>query len=64
MQLHFYTTYDNVQILKEGDEITVWTKAIAKPFDIHISLNTKEYAFHKIEEGVFEVNRTFRKKEE
>lgn len=64
MELHFYTTYDNVQILRGGDEITVWTKHFAKTHDIHISLDTSKYVFRKISEGIFEVSISYKNKEE
>lgn len=57
MIINLYTTYDNIQILREGDTITAWTQHTAKSFDIGVSLDTKDYAFHKIDEGVFEVSK-------
>lgn len=47
MELHFYTTYDNIQILREGDDIEVWTKDKAQPNDIHVSFDMDKYTFHK-----------------
>lgn len=55
MELHFYTTYDNIQMLREGDNIQVWTKTKAIATDIHISLNMDKYAFHKLSDNVYEV---------
>lgn len=56
MDLHFYTTYDNIQMLREGDPISVWTKDNASPYDIHVSINMDKYAFHQVEKGTFTVS--------
>lgn len=47
MKLHFYTSYDNIQKLREGDDILVWTKECKSPYDIHVSLDMNKYSFDK-----------------
>lgn len=56
MQLHFYTTYDNIQMLREGDSILVWTKDLAQAYDVHVGLDTKKYAFHQTAKGLYSVS--------
>lgn len=60
MELHFYTTFDGVQMLKEGDSITVWTKNHASEGDIRISLNASDYSFHKASTNVYEVSKIYK----
>lgn len=57
MELHFYTTYDNVQMLNEGDDIKVWVKDSAEPHHIHVSFDMDRYSFHKLDAGIFEVSK-------
>ena len=56
MELHFYTTYSNVQMLREGDDVKVWTKEHATIEDVHVSFDMDRYSFHKLEQGIFEVS--------
>lgn len=43
MELHFYTTWRNVEKLWAGKEINVWLKYVASNMDVHISLNKAQY---------------------
>jgi hypothetical protein len=55
MELHFYTTFENIQMLLEGDDINVWTKDNSRPHDIHVSLGMDKYSFHKVGTGHYQV---------
>ena len=55
MQIHLYTNYENVQMLREGD-ICAWTKKHHTPRDIHISIDLNNYSLHEVAEGLFRVS--------
>jgi hypothetical protein len=56
MEFHFYTTYDNVNSLRNGIDINVWNKINARPQDIHISLNMNKYTLEQKGNGHYRVS--------
>ena len=55
MELILYTNYFNIQLLREGDTINVWTQEKARHYDIQVSLDMSKYSIHQIESGIFEI---------
>lgn len=43
MELHFYTTWANIQLIEQGKESFVWLKDSAEPTNIHVSFHLDDY---------------------
>jgi hypothetical protein len=56
MEFHFYTTFDNINSLRNGIDINVWNKDNARPCDIHISLNMDKYELEQKVNGYYRVS--------
>lgn len=56
MELHFYTSWESIQMFIEGLDISVWTKEAANSGDVHISLNVNEYSLERISPVLFHVS--------
>lgn len=60
MQVHFYTSLNNIREIESGKRAKVWTKAKAKESDIHISMDTKLHPHHLYKtsvDNVFEIQK-------
>lgn len=58
MQLHFYTTLDNVREIENGNRAEVWTKTKAKESDIHISIENIAHHLYKTDvDNVFKIQK-------
>lgn len=58
MQLHFYTTLNNIREIENGNRAEVWIKTKAKASDIHISIENIEYRLYKTDvDNVFELQK-------
>ncbi len=47
MQLHFYTSFESIEALRNGMTVYVWNKSLAKPHHIHISVDVDKYIIEK-----------------
>lgn len=43
MQMHLYTTFDNMQKLQKREPIEAWLKHQSSKSDVHISLDLNEW---------------------
>lgn len=57
MELHFYTSFSNLEKFEDGDVINVWNKVEAEPTDVHISINNEECILDKVSNTVFQVRK-------
>lgn len=57
MQLHFYTRFSYLPLLKTSQPVSVWGKATASPSDVHISIDPDFYQIEQIDGDTFTVSR-------
>lgn len=57
MFLHFYTDFDNIQRIENGDKAIVWNRGEAERDDIHISIDTNMYIIYRNDDQYYEVQK-------
>lgn len=54
MQLHFYTSYFSIKLLREeGETVTVYTKYLEDSNHIYVGFDIDKYSFHQKEEDAY-----------
>lgn len=57
MDIHLYTSPDNLEQLKQGIDTLVWTKEIRTDFDLHVSFSIDDYTITDRTAGFYLVSK-------